>query len=241
MPVPTPESGESHDDFLGRCMGELEGEFPDAAQRQAVCEREWAGKERAMNEPKQLKGLAVEIKDAAKGEIEAVFATFNAIDHDGDWTEPGAFSDGAAVRISAYNHGSWPGFAGSELPIGKGVIKTTPTDARLVGRFFLSTSHGQAAWETIKEMAELQEWSYGFDVLERGEVTDEQRTRGIRRVLRKLKVHEVSPVFLGAGVATRTIAAKSNRPGEDDQMTMRAAALVELARFERTRARLYPR
>lgn len=180
------------------------------------------------------KRLSVEIKNAEKGEIEAVIATFNVKDHDGDWTLPGAFEDGAEVRLSAYGHESWFG----QLPVGKGVLKTTDTDARFVGHFFLDTDHGQQTFKTVKAMGSLQEYSYGFDVLERGEVTEELRQRGVFRVLKKLKVHEVSPVLLGAGIDTRTVSVKERAEAERQ---VSDAALTELARFEKTRARLHVR
>lgn len=43
MPLPTPNSGESHDDFVDRCMANetANEDFPDAAQRRAVCESQW--------------------------------------------------------------------------------------------------------------------------------------------------------------------------------------------------------
>lgn len=42
MPLPEPRDGESHDDFVDRCMGdENMREFEDAAQRRAVCESQW--------------------------------------------------------------------------------------------------------------------------------------------------------------------------------------------------------
>lgn len=39
MPLPTPNSGESEDDLLSRCMGDSKtaDEFPDESQRYAVC------------------------------------------------------------------------------------------------------------------------------------------------------------------------------------------------------------
>lgn len=55
------------------------------------------------------KGLRVEIKDEAKGQIKAVFSTFNVIDSDRDVTVPGAFADGEAALISQYGHTSWEG------------------------------------------------------------------------------------------------------------------------------------
>lgn len=185
-----------------------------------------------MNDKMLRKALFdIQVKDADKGEIEAVIATFNVKDHDGDWTLPGAFEDGAAVRISAYGHESWFG----ALPVGKGVLKTTDQDARFVGRFFMDTAQGLETFKTVKGMGSLQEYSYGFDVLERGELTEDLRQRGVFRVLKKLKVHEVSPVLLGAGIGTRTVTVKGR---DDEAEPMRSAALTELARFEKTRAAL---
>ncbi len=143
----------------------------------------------------------VEIKDAAKGEVSAVFSTFGVVDKDGDVTMPGAFEDGAPVRISAYQHKSWEG----ALPVGKGVIRTTDTEAILEGRFFLQTAAGRDTFEVVKELGGLQEWSYGFDIEEHS-YEDRGDTRV--RILEKSRVHEVSPVLLGAGVGTRTLAVK---------------------------------
>lgn len=44
--LPTPNMGETHDDFMARCMGDAVAikEFPDAAQRNAVCMRQHEGK-----------------------------------------------------------------------------------------------------------------------------------------------------------------------------------------------------
>ena len=39
-----PTSDESHDEFIGRCMSELDTEFPDQDQRYAVCESYWETK-----------------------------------------------------------------------------------------------------------------------------------------------------------------------------------------------------
>lgn len=154
------------------------------------------------------KGLCrVEIKDEVKGEVRAVFSTLNVIDSDGDVALPGTFEDGAPVRISAYGHASWNG----ALPVGKGVIRTTPAEAILESQFFMDTTHGRDTFMTVKELSEagLQEWSYGFDPVEwsYGEFEGQKV-----RFLNKVKVYEVSPVLVGAGVNTRTLAAKSAAP-----------------------------
>lgn len=164
-----------------------------------------------MSEHKSLQG--VEVKDVTKGTVEAVFATLDVIDSDGDITVKGAFEDGASVRISAYGHESWKG----ALPVGRGVIREYGNDAILEGKLFLDTDHGRNTFETLKGLAELSEWSYGFDILEKANPSEEEGEAGATRILRKLKVHEVSPVLRGAGVNTRTLAVKE-RPAFPDEV-----------------------
>jgi hypothetical protein len=148
----------------------------------------------------------VEIKDAAKGHVTAVFATLGVVDKDGDVTVKGAFKEGAKVAISAYNHKSWEG----ALPVGKGTIHEVGNEVVLDGQFFLNTTHGRDAFETIKALSEDgpgTEWSYGFDV-EDSEVPTQKMADNHRRTLKRMKVHEVSPVMVGAGVGTRVTGMK---------------------------------
>lgn len=47
MPLPTPKTGENHDDFMDRCMADpmMNEDYPDSDQRYAVCESQWDEKE----------------------------------------------------------------------------------------------------------------------------------------------------------------------------------------------------
>jgi HK97 family phage prohead protease len=152
---------------------------------------------------------AMQIKaesEGQPGEFKAVFATFNVIDHDGDVTIPGAFEDGQKVRISYWGH-RW-----QDLPVGRGEIHSDEKDAWVDGRFFLDTEAGKETYQTVKNLGELQEWSYGFDVLEHSfGKFDEQDVQ----FLRKMTVHEVSPVMLGAGIGTRTTGIKGSKRDGD--------------------------
>lgn len=156
----------------------------------------------------ETKSLRVEVKDLdeAKGQVKAVFSTFNVVDSDRDVTRPGAFTDGAEVPISAYGHASWQG----ALPVGKATIRQNAKQAVLEGQFFMSTQHGKDAFITVKELGSLGQWSYGYDPVEYS--FGEHEGRAVR-FLDKVKVHEVSPVLVGAGVGTRTLSAKSAAPG----------------------------
>ena len=158
-----------------------------------------------MSESAERKSLRVEIKDAEKGIVTAAFAKLGVKDLDNDLTLPGAFGS-QNVRVSAYGHGSWMG----ELPVGRGTISEKDGVAVAELKFFMSTQHGREHFQVVKEMGELQEWSYGFEVAETGELTEELRQLGVRRVLKRLKVDEVSPVMRGAGIGTRTLSVKAD-------------------------------
>jgi HK97 family phage prohead protease len=162
------------------------------------------------------KSLRVEVKDADKGEVTAVFSTFDVIDSDMDVTKAGAFADGAPVVISAYGHASWSG----ALPVGKGVIRAGAKEAVLDGSFFMNTTQGRDTFEAVKELGSLGEWSYGYDATKYsfGEHEGKQV-----RFLEELKVHEVSPVLMGAGVGTRTLSAKSHLKFADEGEAVLAA------------------
>lgn len=151
----------------------------------------------------------VEIKNADRGEVSAVFSTFNVVDSDGDVTLPGAFSDGEEVLISSYGHTSWQG----ALPVGKGRIRSTKSEAILDGQFFMDTSHGRDTFAVVKALGGSQQWSYGFDTLDSEPGKFDGRDV---KMLKRLKVHEVSPVLIGAGVNTRTLAVKALTEGGYD-------------------------
>jgi len=144
------------------------------------------------------------------GEFTATFSTLNVMDHDGDVTLPGAFKDGQAVRISYWGH-RW-----HDLPVGKGVIHSDEERAWVDGDFFLDFEAGSETYKTVKNLGELQEWSYGFDILKESFGKFEDRDV---RFLEGLDVHEVSPVMLGAGIGTETTSIKGQAqapgPGDD--------------------------
>lgn len=153
------------------------------------------------------KNVSVSVKDADKGLVQVEFATLGVKDRDGDFTLPGAFGT-QQVALASYGHG----WRSGHLPIGKGTISEKGNKA--VGEFqvFMNSAAGREHFEVVKEMGDLQEWSYGFEILETGELTEELRQIGVWRVIQKVRVYEVSPVLVGAGVGTRTLAAKDAKP-----------------------------
>ena len=144
---------------------------------------------------KEFRGRLKLLDGGEPGEFEAVFATLNVIDLDNDVTVPGAFTEDEAVRIAAWGH-NW-----GTLPVGKGNIREEDDQAIARGKFFLQTAAGKEHYETVKALGELQEWSYGFDIVDEEPGEFEGKTVNF---LKKLTVHEVSPVMLRAGIGTHT-------------------------------------
>jgi len=212
MPMPTPRDGERQDEFIERCMGDstMVDDFPEADQRRAVCQRQWdskgavmATKEIAVGRPKSFKA------DGDEGAFTAVFATLNVIDHDGDRILNGAIGNQNVV-ISAYGHGSWMG----ELPVGKGRIYEQGDEAIVEGKFFLDTEAGGETYKTVKNVAELQEWSFALPEIDY-QIVEEDGTH--IREIKRIKVNEVSPVLMGAGVNTRLLSIKSRNDEAIDE------------------------
>ena len=141
-----------------------------------------------------------EIKDDATGAVQAAFSVFNTIDSDGDVVKPSAFQDGQEVPM-VWAH-QW------DKPVGRGVVKVGRKQAIFDGNFFLDTQAGMEAYRTVKNMGNLQEWSFGFRVLEAEDGQFEDM--GVQ-FLKKLELFEVSPVLIGANRETRTLSVKLDK------------------------------
>lgn len=142
--------------------------------------------------------------DDSTGTFKAIFATMNVKDKDDDFTLNGAFGE-QRVIIAAYGHKSWQG-GQDGLPVGKGRIYEDGDNAIVEGKFFLDTTAGNETYKTVKNIGDLQEWSYSLPEIdyEMREVNGERL-----RVLKRIKVNEVSPVLMGAGENTRLLDIKN--------------------------------
>ena len=102
MPLPKPREGESQEDWISRCMSNetMQEDFEDREQRLAVCYSIWRRENKSM-EPKEFKVNLKTLKIKDEGIVQAIFATLNVEDHDGD------------VIHASECHGSFP-------PIGSG-------------------------------------------------------------------------------------------------------------------------
>ena len=185
--------------------------MPDMEERHGAMHRGDAGHDHpgmsAAAAPGRKSFTPVDLTLSEEGSVTLAFSRLNVVDHDGDVTFPGALPAGKAVPMSDFGHTSWDG----ALPVGRGVISERDGLGILDGAFFMQADQGRNAYHTVKAMAELQEWSYGYVPLPpSGPEVFAGRTV---RALRKLDVHEISPVLLAAGIGTGTLAIKGGDPG----------------------------
>jgi hypothetical protein len=68
--------------------------------------------------------VSATVQDLGDGIVEAVFATLNVVDLDGDIMVPGAIGN-QDVIVSAYNHATWKG----ALPVAKGRVREVGNEA----------------------------------------------------------------------------------------------------------------
>ena len=147
-----------------------------------------------------------EIKDATKGEVEAVVSSLDTVDHDREVVRASAIKGGAArVKMSFYGHDA---VLGNAAPVGKGVITAENGRGVLRGNFFMSTTRGREAFETVKALGADGEWSIGFQVVKWSEPDDEWKAKGAERMLDEIELFEVSPVLRGASPNTATLGVK---------------------------------
>lgn len=148
----------------------------------------------------------LEIKDESRGEVEAEVASLDVVDFDRDVIRSKSIpAAGARVKLSFYGHAA----AFGDAPVGKGVIKAVNGKAVLQAKYFLSTTRGREAFETVKELGADGEWSVGFHVEQASDPDETWTKQGARRMLDKIDLFEVSPVLRGASPHTRTLAVKS--------------------------------
>ncbi len=153
------------------------------------------------------------------GEFEAVIATFDVIDHDGDIVEHGAFSDFDGASIM-------PAHDQQSVPLGKvHRIEERGQEAVAVGKFNRDVAAGRDWHEallfdmkTAKENGQspVQQWSWGYRPKgEDGFRLDTVDDQPVRRLLH-IDTEEFSPVLRGASLGTRTLAVKAHKTKTSD-------------------------
>lgn len=168
-----------------------------------------------MSESVEHKNIIFNTTDEAEGKVEAVFSVFNEIDSDGDVVTAGSVKSGygdekGVAMVWAHE---W------KEVVGRGEIFQDNNKAVFKGQFIMDTQAGRDAFATVKAMGDLQQWSFGYEVVD-SEVgmfkTKDGQEKEVR-YLKELKVWEVSPVLVGANQNTYTLAVKSDNNFDQEE------------------------
>lgn len=152
----------------------------------------------------------------------AQIATLAEIDHDGDTYQAGAFGDQFAAVLPTHQ---W-----QHVPLGKARVFDDGVHGLAEFEFNLEIEaardwHSALKFDLNDGRDPLQEWSFGFDIIDSSMETRDGETV---RVLKQLEVHEISPVLLGAGIGTGTLSIKSAADEVAQLAEIMAAAPSEL-------------
>tara|TARA_Y100000593_G_scaffold86112_1_gene164251 strand:+ start:6826 stop:7620 length:795 start_codon:yes stop_codon:yes gene_type:complete len=159
----------------------------------------------------QHKTVNIITTDEVEGKVQAVFSNFNEVDSDGDVVMPNSIKSGYGERGVAmvWAH-DWKDV------IGRGQIVQDDKRAVFKGQFIMDTERGRDAFNTVKAMGDLQQWSFGYEVLdsENGMFKKDNNEEIEVRFLKDVKVWEVSPVLVGANQNTYTMSVKGDEQEE---------------------------
>ena len=166
-----------------------------------------------MSKSKEFKNINPILDFDVEGKVEAVFSVFNTVDSDGDVVLPNSIKSGFGDKGVAMVWGhDWKDV------IGRGEIVTDNDKAVFKGEFIMDTERGREAYNTVKAMGDLQQWSFGYEVVdsEKGAFQKDGFETQDVRYLKELRVWEVSPVLVGANQETYTLAVKEDQETEKE-------------------------
>lgn len=184
------------------------------------------------------------------GSASWVMARLNVKDSDDDVTLPGAFGTQTFSIVPAHDH--------RHVPLGKATLREDGDEAVVDAKFNLAIPAAKDWHAAIKFDLEnppaIQEYSYGYNLRDGGFKMGTFEGENVRFFTPMadgtpgVDVYESSPVLRGAGVGTRTLAAKSGLKftehieavmADVDELTTRAAEVVAL-RAEKGKALAAP-
>ncbi len=176
MPIPKPSDGESHEDFMGRCMANptMNSEFPDSGQRNAVCQSAWESKDMAgiqeptdITEPKTMKRVSYTCKADSIDREErtmVVKISTDTADRDSEVILPKGIAlenfKKNPVVLWSHDHGGFGGSPGESV-IGKALWIKKQVDGVVAKVQFAAHEAAQRVFDLFAG-GFLNAWSIGF-------------------------------------------------------------------------------
>lgn len=207
MPLPKPNSGESEDEFVSRCMGNdtMVSDFPDQGQRAAVCYSQFRGKSEDKMYERATLNVSAEIKadDDQTGTFTGYGSVFGNVDLGNDVIEEGAFAKSLSKRGAKGIKLLWQHNMDEPIGVFDDIIEDR-RGLKVKGRLALGTQRGREAYELMK-MGALDGLSIGYRVEPKGMRWDESSKK---RYLSEVDLMEISAVTFPMNPKARVNAVK---------------------------------
>ena len=199
--MPTPNEGETKEEFLERCMGDAEAmeDFPDTDQRYAFCESQWENKNMSKSRiERRFLPTDAELRDEGNRLVghAATFEQPYSLGVFDEVIDRGAFDDAIEnddVR-ALWNHDP-------NIVLGRtksGTLKLSKDKHGLLSEIDLPKS-AESQREAI-ERGDVDQMSFGFSVEE--EKWEEREDDVDLRTILRAKLYDVSPVTFPANPNT---------------------------------------
>ena len=229
--MPTPQTGETRDEFIERCIPIVidDGTAEDGEQAVAVCHSMWNERDKAGGRTMEMERKTFSAKvigsDEKTGIVDTIFAVFGNIDQGDDVIHPGAFTKTFAERgrdvlvLDSHNTNSIKDSLGKPLSfkeIGRdelpsGLLREHPDvtgGAFSSVQFNMKTDEGRGAFHRL-DAGDISKWSFGYEALDfdfskMGKDGEEITVRNLRTI----KLFEISPCLFAMNEATTTTATK---------------------------------
>ncbi len=223
--MPKPDSGETHDSFMERCMANdvMNREYEDTGQRVKVCESLWQDKDKGAR-PMEFKTISLKDASIEGRTITGYAAAFGNIDHGRDVIKKGSFKKtlkerGDRVKVF-YNH---------MTPIGKPEAMKEDDNGLYTESRISGTPKGDEVLELAKDGV-ITEMSFAYEAVDY-QINEKD---GVR-TLKEVKLYEYGPVDFAmneqatiSGVKALADRLYSNKPVNSDNLAALRSELKSL-------------
>lgn len=163
------------------------------------------------------------------GQGQAIIATLNVEDHDGDVLLPGV--------IGKEQHASiLPAHDSRSASMGKAIVREVGNHLIADFKFNLDPAHKTSLeWHSSLKFDRdngipVQEWSFGLVNMNTEQGPFGEANRRVN-FIKSFDIPEISPVLRGASIGTQTLAIKSENMSFVQQMELASASLVDVKAF----------
>ena len=225
--MPYPNSNETHEQFMHRCMSDPESmhSFPNESQRYEVCSSKWDKRNEKGLQKKAINLRALDV-DNHKKQVKIAISELETVDRDNDIFDPKAYDKTIKENGPAGSNEIWhllDHTSKSFSALGK-FSELRRENQYIVG---VSTYKDSFAWREVAwplyEAGDITQHSVGFETLNQ----IEPKSENAPRIITEVRLYEGSAVLWGANPNTPTLEIVKRLMDSDDDRDITAAEKID--------------